>query len=359
MTAYPPSPYEEPLLDVDEIQGNILPGFMKPHMTLISMMFGDMTSGRKFLATHEITSLADVLLSRRQVRAARTLQPTGFQVGAIPDGVDDVWLNVALSYQGLRKVAQHQRSVEAPADDSGNYVCALEVQVNSFDDNAFRLGLAARSAGLGDPTSPDAEGHPANWVLGADGRKTRQMYSRSSPRTTLTVWSVRLTGNVVRLSDMASQCSEKMTVRSSTTTAASTSGFRTESHSPVCGAAFLSTSSLIAGLWTPSRTDGSTVFPGSFWCGPGNSCSATPRCRPTHSCRVWSAATARRGVATVPIWSTGGCARTSGASGISIAAQARVLQGKPGFKDWDNDRLASPLHSWDAGNPGHRWLGCC
>jgi hypothetical protein len=129
---------------------------MKPHVTLISMMFGDMASGREFLATHEITSLADVLQSRRQVRAARTLQPAGYQVGAIPGGVDDLWLNVALSYQGLRKVAQHQRSVEAPADDSGNYVCALEVQVNSFDDNAFRLGLAIVRRDWGIP-SPDAE----------------------------------------------------------------------------------------------------------------------------------------------------------------------------------------------------------
>ena len=34
---------------------------------------------------------------------------------------------------------------------------------------AFRQGLAARSAFLGDPTVPDDEGNPANWKVGAPG----------------------------------------------------------------------------------------------------------------------------------------------------------------------------------------------
>jgi hypothetical protein len=105
MTAPSGRRIDEPLLDVDEIQGNILPGFMKPYMRLISLKFGDIAQGRAFLASRSVTSLADVMGSRRKVRAARTLQPSLRELGATPDGVDDLWLNVALSYRGLTKLA--------------------------------------------------------------------------------------------------------------------------------------------------------------------------------------------------------------------------------------------------------------
>src|SRR5271167_186366 len=157
MTELATPPFEEPLLDVDEIQGNVLPGFMKPHMMLISLRFGDITRARAFLASRDVTSLAGVLGSRRRVRHARTLRPSQEQLGAIPNDVDDVWLNVAVSYQGLTELAGNSR--------------AREAQIALFDDEAFKLGLAARSAGLGDPVDKKSNGHPSKWVVGGPGNE--------------------------------------------------------------------------------------------------------------------------------------------------------------------------------------------
>lgn len=154
-----PLPPEEPVLDVREIQGNALPGFMKPHMILVSLAIGDAQRTREWLAglAERVTTLAEVMESRVKVRAARTLRPSGARVGAVPDEVDDVWLNVALTYRGLERLAEGR--------------AVLERQLGDFTDDAFRLGLAARSSALGDPTDPAAEGHPSNWVVGGPGRE--------------------------------------------------------------------------------------------------------------------------------------------------------------------------------------------
>jgi Dyp-type peroxidase family len=157
MTTQPQRRVDEPLLDVDGIQGNILPGFMKPQMRLISLKFGDIAQGRAFLAGRAVTSLAEVMESRRKVRAARTLQPSRRELAAIPDDVDDLWLNVALSYRGLTKLA----------GDS----TARKDELETFGDEAFKRGLAARSAGLGDPVDPTVDGNPARWVVGGPGKE--------------------------------------------------------------------------------------------------------------------------------------------------------------------------------------------
>ena len=39
-------------------------------------------------------------------------------------------------------------------------------EAHRFIDQAFKDGLVAHSAQLGDPTSPQAEGNPAQWVVG-------------------------------------------------------------------------------------------------------------------------------------------------------------------------------------------------
>jgi Dyp-type peroxidase family len=148
-------PPEEPILDIDEIQGNAVPGFMKSHMTVVVLAIEDPEKARGWIANtlEHVTSLATVMKSRHRVRAARTLRPKGEQVGAVPSDLDDVWVNLAFSYRGLSKLATGR----AP----------LARSLNEFSDTAFKLGLAARSSLLGDPTDPDAEGHPSNWVVGS------------------------------------------------------------------------------------------------------------------------------------------------------------------------------------------------
>ena len=71
--------------------------------------------------------------------------------------MDDLWLNVALSYRGLTKLV----------DDSPT----RKQKLDTFGDAAFKLGLAARLAGLGYPIDQAAEGNPAHWVVGGPGKE--------------------------------------------------------------------------------------------------------------------------------------------------------------------------------------------
>ena len=144
---------EEPLLEVHEIQGNAVPGFNKANMTMVVLDLGEAEDAREWVRglADQVTDLATVMASRVRVRAARTLRPIGARIGAVPDQVDDVWVNVAFSRGGLAKLVARSEALSASLAD--------------FTDEAFALGMAARSALLGDPSDPGAEGHPSNWVV--------------------------------------------------------------------------------------------------------------------------------------------------------------------------------------------------
>jgi Dyp-type peroxidase family len=150
---------DEPYLDGDEIQGNVVPGFMKPYMAVVALTIGDIARAKGWLAkvSPRITTLAEAMQSRAKVRAHRGLGPERLnQFGEVPPGMRDVWLNIALSSGGLSKLL----SGGAHAGDLG-----------LFTDQGFQRGLAARSSLLGDPTDPSAEGNPANWIFGGPGRE--------------------------------------------------------------------------------------------------------------------------------------------------------------------------------------------
>lgn len=147
-------PPEEPSLDGAEIQGNVLPGFMKPTMQLCAMTIDDVTRAKQWLGETAgmVTPLAGTLETRAKVRALRSYRP--FEkgtLGAIPEEVDDVWVSVSFSRSGLTKLLK-----------GGRY----EGDVERLEDPGFSAGLAARSSLLGDPTDSGAEGNPANWIVG-------------------------------------------------------------------------------------------------------------------------------------------------------------------------------------------------
>ena len=149
----------EPYLDGDEIQGNVLPGFMKPYMAVAALTIGDVASAKGWLTdvAPRITTLAEAMQSRAKVRAFRGLgAERRNRLGALPPGMNDVWLNIGLSSGGLKKLLSGGKH----AGDLGLFV-----------DQGFQRGLAARSSLLGDPTDPAADGHPANWVFGGPGRE--------------------------------------------------------------------------------------------------------------------------------------------------------------------------------------------
>jgi Dyp-type peroxidase family len=150
---------EEPYLDGDEIQGNVVPGFMKPYMAVVALRIGDVARAKGWLAgvAPRITTLAQAMQSRAKVRAHRGLGPERLhQLGALPPGMNDVWLNIGLSSGGLSRLLS-----------GGKHAADLGL----FADQGFQLGLAARSSLLGDPADPSAEGNPANWVFGGPGRE--------------------------------------------------------------------------------------------------------------------------------------------------------------------------------------------
>jgi Dyp-type peroxidase family len=153
----PVLPPEEPLLQADQIQGNVLPGFMKPTTVLCALTIVDVAAAKLWIReiASRMTTLGEAMESRVKVRALRTYRPaTAETLGAVPDEVNDAWANISFSYAGLAKLL------------AGG---AFEDDLGGFEDEAFALGLAARSPLLGDPTDPGAEGNPANWVVGGPG----------------------------------------------------------------------------------------------------------------------------------------------------------------------------------------------
>ncbi len=148
----------EPVLDADDIQGNAVPGFLKPFMAVSALSIEDVAKAKGWIrrAVPRITTLAQAMESRRRVRQHRTLRPhPATMLNAVPDDLNDTWMNVGFSYPGLQKLL------------AGSEEHTKELA--EFQDEAFQLGLAVRSSLLGDPTDPSAEGNPANWILGRPG----------------------------------------------------------------------------------------------------------------------------------------------------------------------------------------------
>jgi Dyp-type peroxidase family len=150
---------DEPYLDGAEIQGNVLPGFMKPYMAVAALTIGDIARAKGWLAdlAPRITTLSEAMRSRAEVRAHRGLGPERpHPLGTLPAGLHDVWLNIGVSSGGLAKLLS-----------GGSHAGDLSL----FTDQGFQRGLAARSSLLGDPVDRCAEGNPANWVFGGHGRE--------------------------------------------------------------------------------------------------------------------------------------------------------------------------------------------
>lgn len=140
----------EPLLDIDEIQGNSLGGFNKDHQAILTLRFGGdgktVASVRRWLTMllpsitwlHEV---ADYKQERREIIAREGAEPY----------MPVVWKNIAFTFTGLSK---------------------LTATANEFTDLAFRDGLnRARSQGLGDPTIAGMPGNIDSWVVGKPGEE--------------------------------------------------------------------------------------------------------------------------------------------------------------------------------------------
>jgi Dyp-type peroxidase family len=128
---------DEPLLDLDQIQGIVIPGFLKPHQTLLCVRHG-----REEAELGEVKALLSDLLplitDGRSALADRKLFKEG-------EASRQPLVGIAFTWPGL---------------------CSLTPTAANMSSAAFRSGMTARSALLGDPTDPNEPGHPSKWVVG-------------------------------------------------------------------------------------------------------------------------------------------------------------------------------------------------
>ena len=143
----------EPVLDVDEIQGNVLPGFGSRHQVLLGLKVneGQTAEAKSWLArlVPSIASLRDVNTLRNLRRSL--LRQSFLSRAALPAAPSAPLINIAFSIGGLR---------------------LLTPDADTIRDPSFRKGMALLSGSLGDPTRPDQEGHPSRWIVGGTPETT-------------------------------------------------------------------------------------------------------------------------------------------------------------------------------------------
>jgi Dyp-type peroxidase family len=142
-----PDASNEPVLAIENIQGNIITGFNKNFQTLLLLRIvdGQVPQFKRWLKSliPFIATAAEVIAFNRLFKATR-------QRRGVEGTVKATWVNIALSFNALKKLAN---------------------DANQFNDQAFKQGLRARSKDLGDPTGSAPEGSPHNWVIGGPGNE--------------------------------------------------------------------------------------------------------------------------------------------------------------------------------------------
>lgn len=150
----PPVPHDvpgsppEPIYDSraqDDIQGNVIPGFNKPHQQFLFFALGDSRQAKGFLKwlVPYLSSMEEVIQFRRLYRAKR------LSVGKDRVALCSTWVNIAFSHRGTAKLVS-------------------QGEADAFGDVGFRTGMAARSTYLGDPGDPAARGHQSKWKVGSE-----------------------------------------------------------------------------------------------------------------------------------------------------------------------------------------------
>jgi Dyp-type peroxidase family len=139
---------EEPILELDDIQGDICPGFKKDSQHFVFLQITDPA-----LAKGWLKKLAPRLWNAQQVLAAHGLwKQMRRQLGYEPNNLNFLLLNCAISFAGLKKLGLPD--------------------LDQFDDAAFKLGLEARAAGIGDPSPGSGlPGAPETWQFGSGNRR--------------------------------------------------------------------------------------------------------------------------------------------------------------------------------------------
>jgi len=139
---------DEPILELDQIQGNIIPGFKKDHEVLLFFQILDPSQTKVWLSQISpfVSSAAEVLQGNRFYKKLRSRQ------GGEPQGFALSWLNLAISASGLRQLVEPS-------------------EVDLIRDNAFKLGMSKRSELLNDPVDQLMPGHRSQWLVGGSNQE--------------------------------------------------------------------------------------------------------------------------------------------------------------------------------------------
>ncbi len=129
---------DEDVLDVDEIQGNVLPGFGGAAQTLLGLRVVEPERTRRFLAD----LAASRLTSLREAHQLREVRRALARASGVRPRQPDVLINTALAYTALEP---------------------LGLAHDALDDGVFADGMAR--ANLQDPRAPD--GTPLGWKVGS------------------------------------------------------------------------------------------------------------------------------------------------------------------------------------------------
>src|SRR5688500_18233545 len=137
----------EPVLDADDIQADIAPGFRLPFQRVVTLPAGLNTAQAVLSVLRPgITLMREAAeYHRRRVSAAKKLRTFSIHSFALAAPAHVRWVNVALGPRVLE---------------------AAGLRAPSAVDRSFALGLAARSTTLGDPQDSAAPGHRSHWVVG-------------------------------------------------------------------------------------------------------------------------------------------------------------------------------------------------
>jgi Dyp-type peroxidase family len=126
----------EPALELDDIQGIAVPGFFKPHHTLLYL---------RATADVKLDAYCGALAGLPVTPGTATLHDRRLTRDGSARPRAQVLIAIGFTYDGLRRLVPSAAEITS---------------------TAFKHGLARRASLLGDPASVDDEGNPARWVVG-------------------------------------------------------------------------------------------------------------------------------------------------------------------------------------------------
>ena len=171
---YVPVP-NEPILNVNNIQGNILGGFNKDYQALLFLEIENPNAFKQWLELQIdfIATASEVIAFNRLFKSSRKRRGREGTAKA-------TWVNIAFSFEGLKKLTN---------------------DADSFTDKSFKAGLAAKAPELNDPV--DENGKPIGWFVGGpDNGKTDVIFIiASDERADLLEEVSRILESVVAFTD--------------------------------------------------------------------------------------------------------------------------------------------------------------